>query len=61
MPARQDVYIRKYGGNDSLSWAVFKRGNPTPIVSGLGRAEAEGHKRQIKAMFAEKAARRETM
>jgi hypothetical protein len=52
-----EVYIRKYGGNDSLSWAVFARGNPTPIVTGLSRREAQYEKTKVKLMLAERANR----
>ena len=49
--------IRRYDGDDSCSWAVFKLedvrgmgnqifyGQATPIVCGLNKMEAKSHKR----------------
>ena len=51
------VYIRKYGGNDELSWAVFIRGNATPIITGLSRREAQHERTLAKLRLAEKANR----
>lgn len=52
--------IRKFDGDDRLSWAVFKKrdlpkgrkgvifhGEARPIVSGLGRSEAEFYKKKF--------------
>ena len=53
--------IKKYMGNDSYSWAVFRAGDvkgmrspicdPSvrPVISGLDRSEAGYHKRQLEA------------
>ena len=40
-PPRMKPYpYRKYGGDDSLSWAVFRRGESVPVVNGLSKREA---------------------
>lgn len=51
--------VRKYNGDDSYSWAVFRTkdikglkgvimyGQATPIVAGLSREEANSHKKHI--------------
>jgi len=52
--------IRKFGGDDMYSWAVFRKmdlpkghrgtvmfGQASPVVSGLSRSEAQYHKRQL--------------
>jgi len=53
--------IKKYMGNDSYSWAVFRAGDVKgmrspicdpfvrPVVSGLDRSEAKYHKSQLEA------------
>lgn len=53
--------IKKYMGNDSYSWAVFRAGDVKgmrspicdpfvrPVISGLDRSEAGYHKRQLEA------------
>lgn len=46
--------IRKYGGDDPYSWAVFRSDSPTPIVSGCSRAEAQSHKKEIQRMYEER-------
>lgn len=41
MPSKRKPYtIRKFNGDDSLSWAVFRAGSSTPIDSGLSHYEA---------------------
>jgi len=53
--------IKKYMGDDSYSWAVFRAGDVKgmrspicdpfvrPVVSGLDRSEAKYHKSQLEA------------
>lgn len=54
--------IRKFEGNDSNSWAVFKKsdlpkghrgivfwGEARPVVCGLSRSEADHHKKRLGA------------
>ena len=53
--------IKKYMGNDSYSWAVFRAGDVKgtrspicdpfvrPVVSGLTRSDAKYHKSQLEA------------
>ena len=54
------LVIRKYNGDDSYSWAVFRKsdipkghrgpvfyGEARPIVSGLSRSEANYHKKTL--------------
>jgi hypothetical protein len=47
------LVARKHNGDDAYSWAVFEKGNPTPIVSGCSRSEARYHKSQLEQMYAE--------
>ena len=51
--------IKKFNGDDSYSWAVFRSqdvkgmrspiflGEARPVISGLTRADAQYHKRQL--------------
>jgi hypothetical protein len=57
MPMIPKLTIRKYGGDDSCSYAVFAIGNRVPIVTGCTRAEARSHKATLEAMYAERARR----
>ena len=53
--------VKKFDGNDQYSWAVFRAhdvkgmrspifwGQARPVVSGLSRADAQYHKRQLEA------------
>lgn len=53
--------IKKFNGDDSYSWAVFRSqdvkgmrspifyGQARPVMSGLTRADAQYHKRQLEA------------
>ena len=53
--------IKKFNGDDQYSWAVFRAqdvkgmrspiflGDARPVVSGLGRSEAQYHKRLLEA------------
>lgn len=50
------IRMRKFGGDDRFSWAVFANG--VPVVTGLTRAEASYHRRHITEMYAAKEARR---
>jgi hypothetical protein len=52
--------VRKHGGDDAYSWAVFIKGNPTPIVTGCSRAEARSHKASLEQMYEERTARQVT-
>jgi len=45
--AKEKVTIRKYEGDDSLSWAVFVEGQQEPVVSGLAENLAKWYKKQI--------------
>jgi hypothetical protein len=47
--------IRKHGGDDACSWAVFVKGDLTPIVTGCSRAEARSHKESLEQMYEERA------
>lgn len=38
------ITARKYGGDDSYSWAVFIKGQP--FVTGLSRGEVDYYKRR---------------
>ncbi len=40
MTAPKPFFIRKWNGDDSLSWAVFRSGRATPVDTGLSRYEA---------------------
>jgi len=46
--AKRKVTIRKYGGDDSCSWAVFVDGQSEPVVSGLNQNMAKWYRKQIK-------------
>ena len=50
------VTTRKWMGDDAYSWAVFRSDRAVPVVSGLSRAEAVYHKRQVQAMIRERSA-----
>ncbi len=39
------ITAKKYGGDDSYSWAVFHKG--VPAMTGLSRSEVDYYKRQI--------------
>ena len=41
----QGITARKYMGDDSCIWAVFKRGRP--VVTGLTKGEVNYHKQKI--------------
>ena len=54
------LVIRKFNGDDSYSWAVFKKedlpkghrgivflGEARPVVSGLDRTQANGYRRRL--------------
>ena len=45
--AKEKVTIRKYEGDDSLSWAVFIESQQEPVVSGLDINLAKWYKKQI--------------
>ena len=45
--AKEKVTIRKYEGDDSLSWAVFVEGQQKPVISGLAENLAKWYKKQI--------------
>jgi hypothetical protein len=49
--------MRKHNGSDAYSWAVFEKGNPTPIVTGCSRGEARTEKANLEQQYAEKDAR----
>jgi hypothetical protein len=38
--------IRKFGGDDLYSWALFRRGDRSPICSGMSKDEAEWRRDQ---------------
>ena len=44
------VTIQKFGGDDSLSWAVFVNGVVVTGLTGLNRREAIYYKAQVKAI-----------
>lgn len=46
--------VRKHNGDDAYSYAVFEKGNPTPIVTGCSRADAKYHKSDIERMWEER-------
>lgn len=48
------VTIRKYKGDDSCSWAVFRSDRVTPIYTGCSRREAEYFKRVTEKEIKEK-------
>jgi hypothetical protein len=41
----QGITARKYMGDDSQSWAVFKQGRP--VVTGLNRSLVDYYKKQV--------------
>lgn len=47
IPGKKKVHIRKWNGDDSLSWAVFVEGQTVPAISGLSMTEARYHKKVI--------------
>jgi hypothetical protein len=47
------ISIRKWGGDDKYSWAVFVEGRTEPVVAGLTRDEAQYHKKVIAAQLAD--------
>ena len=47
--------IKKYGGDDSYSWAVFRKGCSTPVCTGCMKREAQYHAKQLEKSAAEKA------
>lgn len=52
------LYIRKWGGDDLYSWAVFRSDHPTPVVTGCSRTEARSHMESIRQLMEERASRR---
>lgn len=42
---RYGITARKYGGNDSCSWAVFHNGRPA--VTGLNQRSVDLYKKQV--------------
>jgi len=62
MATKQKLTLRKFDGDDSYSWAVFRKsdlpkghrgpvfyGMARPLVSGCSRSEANYHKRLLEA------------
>ena len=58
------LVLRKFNGDDSYSWAVFRKadlpkghrgivflGEARPIVSGLDRVQATGYRRRLEEDF----------
>ncbi len=45
---------RKYNGDDLYSWAVFRKGDPRPIVTGLSRQQASYYKARFEKEASEK-------
>ena len=52
MAKRVRVTIRKYMGDDSYSWAVFKDGRPT--YTGCTRSDAQYYRDKIRKEIGEK-------
>tara|TARA_A100001515_G_C4448575_1_gene169434 strand:+ start:109 stop:291 length:183 start_codon:yes stop_codon:yes gene_type:complete len=58
---KQKYTIKKFNGDDSYSWAVFRAqdvrgmrspiffGDAQPVISGLTRSDAKYHKQQLEA------------
>ncbi len=58
---KQKYTIKKFNGDDSYSWAVFRAqdvrgmrspiffGDARPVISGLTRSDAKYHKQQLEA------------
>lgn len=58
---KQKYTIKKFNGDDSYSWAVFRAqdvrgmrspiffGDARPVMSGLTRSDAKYHKQQLEA------------
>lgn len=47
----QVVKIRKYGGDDAYSWAVFLNGKVIPELTGLNQSQARYYRDQVKAQI----------
>lgn len=45
---------RQEGGDDGYCWAIFEKGNPTPIVTGLTRREVDYHRPKIEKSLSER-------
>jgi len=41
------VAVKKYGGDDELSWAVFVNGVVVPSLTGLNQSQARSFRQQI--------------
>jgi len=50
---KKRIQVRKFGGDDLLSWAVFVDG--LPVVTGLSRTEASYHRGIIEKLLIERA------
>lgn len=50
MSKKSEFFIKKYGGDDLHSWAVFLRGTPQPVVTGCSRMEALYHKKELEKL-----------
>lgn len=48
------ITMRKWNGDDSYSWAVFRSDQRWPLVTGCERREARYHKKQIEDMLRRK-------
>jgi hypothetical protein len=44
---KYSITARKYGGDDSYSWAIFR--DNRPILTGLSKPEVDYYKRQVLA------------
>lgn len=48
-PSQRRYTIRKYMGDDTLSWAVFLKAGGPPILTGLSQHEARYYRDQMEA------------
>lgn len=44
--------VRKWDGDDAYSWAIFQKGHPRPLMTGLHRRELAYYRNQLEQQLA---------